>query len=149
MDLTHGASMPKRKTAAQEAEACAVDLQLLVRLKAANDEGYCQCVTCGVVRHYKDRMQGGHFIERGRTSVKLVEENIHPQCNNCNHFEMKKASGVLIYEDYMVQMYGRDEVEKLKIESRKTNKWIRSEIRELHKEVKEQIKYHKKRLGEV
>ena len=140
--------MPKCKTAAQEAEACAVDLQLLVRMKAADDNGYCQCVTCGVIRHYKDRMQGGHFIERARTKVKLAEENIHPQCSNCNRFKMKEASTVLIYEDYMVDMYGRDAVEELKIEAKKTNKWIRSEIRELHAEVKEQIKYQKQRLGE-
>ena len=139
--------MPKLKTAAQEAEACAVDLQLLVRMKAANDEGYCKCVTCGVVKHYKDGMQGGHFIERDKTSVKLLEENIHPQCNRCNGFGETTVS--LNYREYMIDMYGSDFVEELRILSRKTNKWIRSEIRELHAEIKEQIKYQRQRLGEI
>ena len=139
--------MSKRKTAAQEAEACAVDLQLLVRLKAANDDGYCKCVTCGVVKHYKGGMQGGHFIERGKSATKLIEENIHPQCNQCNSFGETTVS--LNYREYMVDMYKEDFVEELRALSRKPHKWIRSEIRDLHAEIREQIKFHKKRLGEI
>jgi hypothetical protein len=139
----------KRKTPAQEAQACAESLQLLVRLKAANDEGYCRCVTCGTTKHYKDGMQGGHFIERGKSATKLLEENIHPQCCGCNKFKMKTASVVLDYEDYMVQMYGREGVERLKFLSRQPHKWDRGKIHQLHSEIKEQIKYHKARLGEI
>ena len=138
----------KSKTAAQEAEACAVSLQLLVRMKAADDSGYCQCVTCDKTLHYKE-MQGGHFIERKKIAVKLVEENIHPQCFGCNHFGMKKASVVLDYKNYMVEMYGRDGAEKLELQSKQTHKWNRQEIKELHDDIKQQIKHHKKRLGET
>ena len=141
--------MPKKiKTAAQDAEACAVDLQLLVRLKAANDEGYCKCVTCGKVAHYKE-MQGGHFIERSRSATKLVEENIHPQCQYCNAFGMKSTIIVLEYRNYMVAMYTEDGVAKLIALSRRSHKWVRSEIQEQRADIREQIKYHRKRLGEI
>ena len=43
----------KRKTIAQEVDKAAVLLQKLVGMKAADDYGYCQCVTCGKVDHYK------------------------------------------------------------------------------------------------
>ena len=69
--------MAKRKktTVAQEVDKAAKLLQRLVRLKASDDNGYCQCVTCGKIDHYK-AMQGGHFIPRGRTVFKLYEPNI-------------------------------------------------------------------------
>ena len=72
--------MAKKKppTIAQEVEKTAVDLQKLVRLKAADDDGMVSCVTCGVSRKWNDEMQGGHFFERGRTATKLLIENCHP-----------------------------------------------------------------------
>ena len=139
-------SKKKAKTAAQLAEACATDLQLLVRLKAADDNGYCQCWTCQKIDHYK-QMQGGHFIERGRTATKLVEENIHPQCPYCNLRKMKTASGVLLYRGAMVDMYGEDAVKALELLSRETNKWNREDIAALHADIREQIRYHQDRVG--
>lgn len=136
----------KAKTAAQLAEACAVDLQLLVRLKASDDNGYCQCVTCGKVDHYK-QMQGGHFIERGKSATKLLEENIHPQCRGCNCFKMKTATGVLIYRQFMVDTYGEDFVKEVEFSARKAHKWVRSDIEKIHSYVKDQIKYQKERIG--
>ena len=65
----------KKSTISQEVEKAAKLLQRLVRLKASDDNGYCQCVTCGKIDHYKN-MQGGHFMPRGRTVFKLFDENI-------------------------------------------------------------------------
>ena len=61
--------MAKRKppTISQEVEKAAVLLQRLVRLKAANENGYCTCVTCGVIKKWNDEMQGGHFRNEVRT----------------------------------------------------------------------------------
>ena len=135
----------KSKTAAQCAELCAKDLQRLVRMKASDDNGFCQCVTCGKVDRYTN-MQGGHFIERGRSATKLLEENVHPQCPGCNCFKMKTATGVLEYRRYMVEMYGEDEVRHIEDISKKPHKWVRSDILSYHKEVKELIKYHESRI---
>ena len=38
----------KKPTIQQEVEKAAVLLQKLVRLKASNKLGFCECVTCGV-----------------------------------------------------------------------------------------------------
>ena len=54
----------KTKSIAKLVDEAAVLLQLLVRLKAADDNGYVKCRTCDSVMHYKDGMQGGHFISR-------------------------------------------------------------------------------------
>ena len=42
-------------------------LQKLVRLKAADDNGYCECVTCGKIAKYTE-MDGGHYIPKGNSS---------------------------------------------------------------------------------
>ena len=141
--------MAKRKppTIAQEVEKAAVLLQRLVRLKAADENGYCTCVTCGVIKKWNDEMQGGHFFERGRTATKLMVENVHPQCSGCNAFKMKTTGGVLAYRRYMVDMYGEDGLDDLEAESRKVKKYTRAEVEDIAADFKAQIKFHTKRIG--
>ena len=60
---------------------------LYIRLREANEYGYCQCFTCGVVRHYKDGMQNGHFQSRKHLSTRFSEDgNCEVQCVSCNIF---------------------------------------------------------------
>ena len=139
---------PKKKTVAQEAECCAVLLQRLVRLKAADDNGYCTCVTCGIRKHYKE-MEGGHYIPRKQTATKLMEENVHPQCSSCNGFGMKYGTANAQYAIYMLDMYGREFVENLLVLAKKTIKWNRFEISALIEHFKEGIKFHEERLKGV
>ena len=137
----------KRKTIAQEVEKAAVLLQKLVRMKAADDNGYCQCVTCGKVDHYK-AMQGGHFIPRGRTRLKLMTENVNPQCAHCNQWGMKQAHYVLRYREYMVDMYGERRVKAMeKLAWRTAPKFNRDEVIEFQQDLKRQIKEQEERLG--
>ena len=56
-----------------------------IRLREANEYGYCQCHTCGVVRHYKE-MQNGHFQSRKHLSTRFDEENCQVQCVKCNDY---------------------------------------------------------------
>jgi hypothetical protein len=135
--------MAKPKSLAKEADSVAELLQLLVRLKAADDNGYVSCVVCGVTRHYKDGMQGGHFISRGRSATKLIEENIHPECRGCNIPGSGHEAG---YAKYMVETYGIEFVEWLHNESRKVKKWNREELAEMKGNVKEQIKTQLERV---
>ena len=141
--------MAKKKppTIAQEVEKAAVLLQELVRLKAADANGYVTCITCGVVRKWNDEMQGGHFFERGRTATKLLIENCHPQCAGCNCFKMKTTGGVLDYRRYMVDMYGEDGVDELEALSRTIKKYNRAEVADIKSDFQAQIKFHKTRIG--
>ena len=59
---------------------------LYIRLREANEYGFCQCFTCGVVRHYKDGMQNGHFQSRKHLSTRFDEDNCQVQCIKCNMF---------------------------------------------------------------
>lgn len=140
-------AMPKKKlTAAQEAEKCAVLLQKLVRLKAADDQGYCSCVTCGIRQHWSG-MQGGHFISRARSRTKLLVENVHPQCRQCNAFGMNGGNAAIEYTLYMQDMYGKEFVQELLTLSRQPLKWDRAQIADMSEQIKAEIKYQENRLG--
>ena len=128
---------------AKEVDKVAKDLQRLVRMKAADKDGFCRCVSCGVLKHWKE-MDGGHFISRSKLATKLETTNVHPQCKRCNGFST--STTVLDYRDYMLEMYGKEWVEWLREESRKIKKWTRQELLELHLEIKEQLKFQDKRL---
>ena len=139
---------PKALSIGKLTDKAATLLQRLVRLKASDDNGYCSCVTCGVTRRFDDRMQGGHFIERGVKKTKLMEENIHPQCAYCNKWGMQKTSIVLGYRKYMVSMYGEEFVEELECaKNDKTFKLYRPELEEMIIELSERVREQEKRIG--
>ena len=134
-------TLPKLKKEALELK------QLLVRIKAADDNGYCKCVTCGAVMIFNKGMQGGHFIVRGKTKWCLVEENIHPQCNGCNGFGMKYGNAEAIYTLYMQEMYGEDFVQHMIDTKDEVIKLNRFDLEDCIADSKEQIKHHKNRIG--
>jgi hypothetical protein len=139
----------KKSTVAQEVEKAAKLLQRLVRLKASDDNGYCQCVTCDKIDHYKN-MQGGHFIPRGRTIFKLYEPNIQVQCPSCNLWGMKQAHYVLRYRQWMVDYYGERRVKAMeRLAWRASPKFNREEVIQLSRDLKEQIKEQEWRVGEI
>ena len=126
-------------------EKCLTALQLLVRLKAADDNGYVSCVTCGVTRHYKDGMQGGHFLPRG-TAHALLEQNVNPQCQGCNGFGMKHGSAAQAYTSWMIDMYGKDYVDELIATKSQVNKMTVADYEDLLEDLKAQIKIQEARV---
>jgi hypothetical protein len=121
-------------------------LQKLVRLKAADENGYCTCVTCGQVDKWSS-MDGGHFIPKGTSSYwALVEENIHPQCKGCNGFGMKFGTAAQQYTLYMIDTYGREFVEEMEAKKRNQVKYYKKDYLEMIKTWTEEIKYHLERL---
>lgn len=130
----------KPKSIAKLVEEAAVLLQLKVRLKAADDNGYVSCCTCGVTRYYKeDGIQGGHFISRRYLKTKLLEENIHPQCAACNAKHIGGGMPVE-YTLYMTDTYGREFVDYLISMKQETHKYYRNEINEIITDLKKDIK---------
>jgi len=137
----------KQKTVGALKNDAAKLLQRLRRLEEADEQGYCKCCTCDKIAHYKE-MQGGHFIERGRSKTVLDERNINPQCPGCNCWAMKTATGVLRYRKFMVEKYGEETVDELESEAYVVNKWNRIELEDLIAEYKERIKEQEERLGD-
>ena len=133
----------KQKSVAKLREEAAVLLQKLVRMKAADENGFATCVTCGQRQHYKE-MDGGHFISRTWKATKLIEENVHPQCKGCN----KYASGK--YDDYalyMVDTYGIEMVRELNDKKRELCKQNRIELEEIKLELRARIREQEIRLN--
>ena len=99
----------KPKTLARLSQDAAKLMQRIVRIKAANhasQDGYINCVTCGLNEHWSN-LQGGHFISRRSMRFRFAEENIHPQCAGCNLY---KSGNLVAYTLYMSETYGEDTV---------------------------------------
>ena len=142
--------MAKRKlrTVAQEVDMAAKLLQRYVRLKASDDNGYCQCVSCGRVAHYA-KMDGGHYYSRRHIRLKCFEENVHPQCKRCN---MLMNDPVIndAYKEFMVDMYGERRVKAMKkITYLPRKKFNRDEVIEFQRNLKARIKQEEHRVGEI
>ena len=138
----------KKSTVAQEVEKAAKLLQRLVRLKASDDNGYCQCVTCGKIDHYKN-MQGGHFYSRRHTVFKLFEENIHVQCPACNQWGMKTTKIQEAYRIYMEDVYGVRRIRAMqRLAWRASPKFNRDEVIAFKRDLNERIQDEVFRIGE-
>ena len=99
-----------------------------VRQGAADMHGNCTCVTCGLVRPWKE-MQAGHFIARAQGNATYFElDNIHPQCFRCN---INLGGNGPEYYPYMVERYGQDRVDELRRLSKTTRKFTVDELLEL------------------
>ncbi len=81
-----------------------------IRLKYSDDNGYCSCVTCGATKHYK-QMQAGHFVPKKKgNAIYFIEENIHPQCYQCN---INLGGYGAMYNKFMLDTYGQDKIDEL------------------------------------
>ena len=81
-----------------------------IRQKFAVD-GYVNCVSCGRNFHWKD-VDCGHFIPKKRgASIRWVEENVAPECRDCNRFNEAHLIG---FTFWMIETYGKEMIEELK-----------------------------------
>lgn len=84
-----------------------------IRETAGGDSGFCTCVTCGYINHWK-KFDAGHFIDRRWLPTMFDEMNVHPQCKKCNQMEDGATES---YEYYLEITYGPGTVDKLKHKS--------------------------------
>mgnify|MGYP003638719354 CR=1 FL=1 len=134
----------KPKSKPKLIDECATLLQKLVRLKAADHQGFVKCVSCGAVKRWQE-MQGGHYIERRRIFTKLKEENIHPQCAYCNIFGMSNSAHCR--ENY--RTYGLDFHKELLEDSLKVKKYGLPEVRDMLADLKKRVKEQEDQLGSM
>ena len=101
---------------------------IFIRLRESNEYGYCQCFTCGVVRHYKDGMQNGHFQSRKHLSTRFSEDgNCEVQCVKCNVYSWGEQYKFSLALD---AKYGEGRAEELEFLARTTLKISRAEYEE-------------------
>jgi len=138
--------MPKKKSKTPRAK-CLEAIQLLSRISAADDNGYCYCVSCRRKYYFKE-MDGGHWIPKGSSSYWALEvENVHPQCKGCNGFGMKYGSAEAQYTLWMQDTYGRDFIDNMLATKSDVKKLCKADYEEMLAEFNELIRYHKDRIG--
>lgn len=135
----------QRKKQTPRAKALTL-LQKLVRLKAADANGYCECVTSGARKHWTE-MDGGHFIAKGHSSRwALDERNVHPQTKQQNAYGMKFGTATHSYTIWMIDHYGKDFVQHMLDTKNDIHKLYKADYDEMIADFERQIKEHEARL---
>jgi len=120
----------------------ATNYQKLVRLRAMDDNGYCQCVSCGRSYHWT-AMNGGHYV--GRSNYRTIIDfgdglipNCWPQCVRCNdHF----SGNHVPYREFLVAAFGTEKVEELEAAKLPENHiWDKRKLAELKVSFLDEIK---------
>jgi hypothetical protein len=118
--------------------------QRLTRLANADDQGRCECISCGRVQQWNE-MDGGHFISRQNKATIIDPDNVWPQCKYCNdHLSGNQAE----YRKNLVAKIGEKAVRKLETAKLpKNHVWNRRELAEIKVDLQAEILMHEKRLG--
>ena len=121
---------PKKKkteTLAKLKKKCDVAFSKYIRLRDADEGGTVQCCTCGVLRHWKDRIDCGHYISRTYLSLRYSDINCAPQCKGCNAWGGEKDKHAL----YLERTYGHGILQRLDEEKNKTVKFTKADYQEM------------------
>ena len=118
--------MPKKLSRSKLVKKLDTVFSKYIRISSADKNGYCTCVTCGVVKHWKE-IQAGHFMSRKHYSTRWDERNVASQCVSCNMFKQG--------EQYKYSLFlGKDEAEVLYLKSKETVKFTNYELEEMIKD---------------
>ena len=114
-----------------------------IRLRDADENGNCTCITCGYTGPWKS-FDCGHGIPRQHKATKYHEQNNHAQCKRCNGFEGGKRE---IYKEKINKKYGRETWEKLEVMSRAVSKAGPYEFKVMEAYYKSEVEKLKKLKG--
>lgn len=103
-----------------------------VRLRAAGEDGYGECFTCGVSRHWTE-VDAGHFMSRACMSTRWEPRNVQFQCKRCNGFRSGEQYKFSVHLD---QQYGEGTAEELHRLSKQTRKFSMAELEHLYEHFK-------------
>jgi len=134
--------MAKKKSLKTLKEKTAKLFQLYVRLRDSDENGYGNCCSCGKNVHYKQG-QGGHFVSRKYLSTLLDERNVHLECAGCNMYGGNPDG----YALFMLNTYGKEEIERLNQLKYKTTKFTQSDYEVMIDDFKKRINTIKTERG--
>lgn len=106
-----------------------------IRLSKSND-GYCTCVTCGNIHHWKE-IHNGHFISRSVKATRFNEINCNPQCVRCNSFRQGEHH---IYRKYLINKYGEKTIEDLENTAHLGGSYSAYDLENMISEYKEKVR---------
>ena len=70
-------------------------------------------------------MHAGHFIRRGKKSLKFDPRNVHAQCVGCNKY---RNGAEAQHAEYIINTYGKGEFERIMDLSRTLRRWYVKEF---------------------
>ena len=103
-----------------------------IRLRDSDKRGYCRCITCPTIKHWKE-MQAGHWIHGQHPGSWLHERNVHAQCAGCNMFGNGKRDE---YALALEAKYGFGVLQEIKTARNKEREtWTRTMLYEKYEEL--------------
>ena len=106
-----------------------------------------ECITCNrrlVVLdengHWNAGSNLGHFIGRSVKKLRWDECNTNLQCAHCNAWR-DKIDMLDAYKKGIEDKYGKDTLDRLKLESKQMHKPTRDELEQIIHDSREQVKY--------
>lgn len=107
-----------------------------IRLRDADENGYCVCITSGRRVHWKE-CDAGHFISSRHLNTKYNEKNVNAQSRHDNRFQYGRQYEYGLAID---KKYGKGTAENLLIQSRILCKRGKFEIDALTTYYKDQVR---------
>ena len=113
--------LSKSKNLSTAKKTCDTWFSKYIRIRDANHNGLCKCVTCDTVKHWKE-MDCGHFQSRRFMATRWQEQNAHAQCQSCNKYNAGEQYRHGIEIDLLYGEGTADYLEKLSRSIVKLNK---------------------------
>ena len=85
-----------------------------IRLKYADSNGICQCISCTSRKHWKE-IQCGHYMSRRYFATRWSEDNCRPQCVACNIFNQ---GNIQAYRVSLIKQIGEQRVNLIEARAR-------------------------------
>lgn len=98
-----------------------------IRIRDANHNGLCKCITCDTIKHWKE-MDAGHFQSRRYMATRYEEKNCHAQCQRCNQYG---AGEQYLHGQAINLLYGKGAAENIVMKSNFIQKMTKNELMEL------------------
>jgi hypothetical protein len=94
-----------------------------IRLRDADANGHCRCISCGTIHHWKE-MDAGHYVNRKHMSTRYDEKNVNTQCRKCNRFDEGNQIG---YTRGLIKKYGTGIINGLDVKKHSASKITKAE----------------------
>lgn len=110
-----------------------------IRLRDADKNGYCTCISCGKKMFWK-KSQAGHFIPRSLSNfLYFNEKNVNAQCYRCNCI---LGGNLFEYAIALNKRYGEGTAMELREQKRELKKYTIQELKDL-------ISFYSKKVKEM
>lgn len=114
-----------------------------IRLRDANDNGFCKCITCGTMWKWRI-IHNGHYIPREHMATRYDIRNCSSQCPICN---IDLRGNLEKYKRAIIRMYGVKVLEELEAGKRSVEKWTATDYLDRIAFYQEEVKRLKKEKG--